>query len=155
MEAIGQHQLKKWQIWKYSHLSCLWKRWRSWQGVVAVLRRGTTWLGETWSGSCMGKQGRKPPRRRRYARRSPWSTSTTPCSLVWTLVQGVPEKTFFQNFLAGHIKTLIWAILGNLGISGQFFGNSGHVGHSWAFWANSERKFFLGRPVNNVAAAGE
>ena len=65
-------------------------------------------------------------------------------------VQGVPEKTFFQNFSAGHIKTLIWAfwaipdnfllILGILGLPGNF-------GQIWAFWAilgilgNSAEKF--------------
>ena len=67
------------------------------------------------------------------------------------------KKVSFRIFSAGHIETQIWAILGILGISGQFFGNSGYFGHFWAFlgnsgqiwafWANSERKFFLGRPV--------
>ena len=41
------------------------------------------------------------------------------------------KKLSFRFFSAGHIKTQIWAILGILGISGQF----------WVFW---EFRAFLG-----------
>ena len=55
------------------------------------------------------------------------------------VIQGVSEETFFQNFSAEHIKTLIWAILGILAHSGRSFllilsilGISGHFGQFWA-----------------------
>ena len=85
-------------------------------------------------------------------------TYHTLCYIDYT---GRPRKNFLSEFFSRTYQNTNLGILGN---SWQFFVNSGHFGpflvilgkyghfgQFWAFWAillkNSERKFFLGRPV--------